>query len=566
MLIVTIATFAIALVLGLILVPAAKAFGRRIGLVDHPDRQRKLHAKAVPLVGGIAVFVTTVVTVLLVMLAWSDRYPGFLGDQKVLGLLLASLTILIVGIIDDRFKIRGRQKLAGQIIAASILIYFNYRFEEISVFGQNFRDQMQIVYILVAYGWILVGINSVNLLDGADGFAPTIGIVTSVALCIMAFWLGNYQDAMLCAAMAGALVAFMRFNFPPASAFLGDAGSMLIGLFIAAMAIKSSSKQATAYAFLAPIALLAIPLFDTLAAIVRRRLTGRSIYAVDRGHLHHALMSKGFGPRKALLLFFAMCLMTAIGGTMALIYQKAEFAALAILSVAVFLIVGRLFGVAEYQLISNRSASALRSFFTRPGGSGINSQHATVRLQGERNWDECWKLLREFAERHCLSRMTMDLNLPWIHESFHAKYKGSQRKIEPDEQWSLELPLLVKDRLIGRIDLHASVYDTSFSKIADELNIILQSLEKYFLQTIGENVIDADAEQVAAQRQSLEFGPATLDPPKVDVGSAGQKAGPGGLDRPQFPQPLPRPAVGRTRWPTLWLAIFGGPSLFMLVI
>ena len=512
----TAASFIIAMCLGFAAIPVAKRMARKVGLVDHPDQKRKLHETAIPMVGGIVVFLSVLVTVTIVLLlfgrqvvATTDTGPLRLIDilmansGKLLGLVLASGMILLLGVVDDRFTIRGRQKLLGQILVATILIAFGFRFDTISLFGHIL--DLKIFSIIVVYGWILVGINSVNLLDGADGFATTIGLLMSIALCLMAYNMGRFDDAIICAAAAGALLAFMCFNFPPASAYLGDAGSMLIGLFIAAMAIKCASKEAATYAFLAPIALLAIPMFDTLAAIVRRRLTGRSIYAVDRGHLHHALIRKGFGPRKALMLFFAMCLMTATGGTMSLIYEKSEYAILSIVAVLVFLMVGRVFGIAEYKLITNRSKSMMRSFLTMPKVDR-DSHHASVQLQGERNWDLCWQVLREFAEKNGLQRMTMDLNLPWIHESFHANYSSSDRKSEADEQWSLELPLVVAGRVIGRIDIVADAQESYFGEVISELNDILASLESYFIETIDGKINGPLVDEVQAERQSIEFG------------------------------------------------------------
>ena len=486
----TLVAFAIALGLGFAAVPLAKRFALFAGLVDHPDKTRKLHSNAIPLIGGITVFITVLISLGIVALVFREQLSQLTINYRMLGgLLLACFVILMLGVVDDRFVIRGRQKLLGQIIAATILIWFGYRFDSISLYGKTL--DLEIFSIIVIYAWILIGINSVNLLDGADGFATSLGLLMSIALCIMAFSLQKYDDAIICAAMAGALLAFLKFNFPPASAYLGDAGSMLIGLFIAGMSIKCTSKEAAAYAFLAPIALLAIPMFDTLAAIVRRRLTGRSIYATDRGHLHHQLMGKGFGPRKALMLFFAMCLMTATGGTLALIYKQAEYAALSIFAVIVFLFVGRVFGFAEFKLISTRSRSMLRSFFTRPTVPGGRGHHASVRLQGQRNWELCWQVLREFAENKNLLRMTMDLNLPWIHESFHANFNSTERKknVTSNEQWSVELPLVVENRVIGRINIVASVQDTDFAEIVSELNVILESLQSYFVETIDGKLV-----------------------------------------------------------------------------
>ena len=505
----TIAAFFSAMVLAFAIIPISKRLAVLVGLVDHPDKRRKLHKNAIPMIGGIAVFLSVMITLLVLGLWFKDDIGIFTsGNKMLLGLLIACTSILTLGIIDDRFNIRGRQKLLGQILIASVLVYFEYKFDSIMIWGRTF--DLSVFSVVFVYFWLLTGINSVNLLDGADGFAATIGTLMSLALCVMAVHLGKFEDAIICAAMSGALLAFMRFNFPPASAYLGDAGSMLIGLFIAAMAIKISSKEAAAYAFLAPLALLAIPMFDTLAAVVRRRLTGRSIYSVDRGHLHHALMGKGFSPRKALLLFFGMCLMTATGGVMSLIYQQAEYAILSIMAVGIFLVVGRVFGFAEFELLSNKSKSVIRSFFVMPEVDG--NSHASVRLQGERNWDLCWQMLREFAERNNLLRLTMDLNLPWIQESFNAKFTSADRKgLKSDEKWSFELPLIVEERFIGRIDLEAEA-KSDFAKVLVELNNILISLDDYFIETIGTSInaplnqVGEDTEQTVAERQSIEFG------------------------------------------------------------
>ncbi|MGI9516181.1 MAG: MraY family glycosyltransferase, partial [Pirellulaceae bacterium] len=339
-----------------------------------------------------------------------------------------------------------------------------------------------------------------------------------LALSIMAYATKHYDAAVVAAAMSGALLAFMRFNFPPASAYLGDAGSMLVGLFIAAIAAMSLNKQAFAFAFIAPIALLAIPMFDTIAAIVRRRLTGRSIYTVDRGHLHHALIRKGFGPRRALLLFFAMCLMTATGGVMTVIYKQPEYAVLSILAVVIFLFVGRVFGFAEYKLITSRSKSILRSFFTMPRIEE-SSHHASVRLQGERNWDLCWQVLREFAENKHLHNLTMDLNLPWIHESFHANYTKATRKVPPDERWTAEIPLVVNERVIGRIDVESSIHEHSFGEIVAELSEILDSLQPFFIETIDSSLEKESAKTAVSQRvDRLPDPQPPSDPRALDAG------------------------------------------------
>ncbi len=489
--------FVAALIFTLAVVPIAKKWARRLGLVDKPDENRKLHDQAIPLVGGLVIFVAVLVSLALTFGIFRNQF-GF--DWRLYGLLLGCAFILFVGVLDDRFELRGRQKLLGQFIAATILIAFGFQFEQISILGTQFK--LDIFSIIFVYAWLLIGINSVNLLDGADGFATTIGLMMSGALCVISLVLspGLSLNAVITAAAAGALLGFLRYNFPPASVYLGDAGSMMIGLFISAMAIQSSSKQFTVWAFVAPIALLSIPMFDTMAAIIRRQLTGRSIYTVDRGHLHHALLRKGFGPRKALLLFFAMCLMTATGGTLSMIHRQAEYALASIAAVIIFLMVGRVFGFGELRLVINKVNGFLRSFLILP--KHRRSHQIAVRLQGERDWELCWQVLREFAEKSNLLQLNMNLNLPWLHENFHAKFHQPDKKISPDDQWTAEFPLLVGDRTIGRIVLVGIVGEVSFYDTIGELADVLASLQPYLEQTIkshdaSELVAETPADQTA---------------------------------------------------------------------
>ncbi len=337
-------SFAIAAILASILVPWISRFATRLNLVDQPDSNRKLHKSAIPLIGGIAVYLSVCITLVLI---WLFGYQSIIlrpGDFKeFIGLFLGSGFILLVGVLDDSIGLRGRQKLVGQIIAVLILVGFGFRFNKFEIFGVPF--EFGIFSILVIIAWFLAVVNSINLLDGADGFAATIGIIMSIALSFMALYhpSGRPVDALILLAMAGSLSGFLRFNFPPAKVFLGDAGSMLIGFVLAAIAIRCTFKQNTAYAFFAPMALLAIPFIDTGAAIIRRKLTGRSIYAVDRGHLHHTMIKRGFSPTIALLWVASLCTMTAVGGTIAFIYRRAEFALVSIVLVVFVMIIGRIF-------------------------------------------------------------------------------------------------------------------------------------------------------------------------------------------------------------------------------
>ena len=475
--IVVLIAFASSCLVALLTVPFASMFARRVGLVDLPDDKRKLHKTATPLIGGVVVFFAVLVTAPIVLHIGEVYHPVLRGwgrvlfswlpvdfDRRVLimrpndawqllGLLIGSSIMLAVGVLDDRFGIRGRQKLFGQFVATTVLIIFGFHFDQIQI-GSLIID-FNVFSIFFVYAWVLAAVNSVNLLDGADGIAGTIGIVMSVSLCLMAVFLGQMVNAVVAMTVAGALVGFLRYNFPPAKIYLGDAGSMLIGFVLSALAIRCTFKQTSAFAFFAPMALLAIPFIDTAAAIIRRRLTGRSIFAVDRGHLHHSLMKYGYSPRTSLLWVTVLCMTTATGGVLSLVYRQSEYALASIGIVIVVMLVCRIFGVAEFQLVTRKARNFAQSLLRSPDAKK-NVQQSTVHVQGNRDWKEVWDTLSEFADQHQLLELNLDLNAPWMHESFHATHVRKDMPRGSNHEWYAELPLIAGGRLFGRIEFTGS--------------------------------------------------------------------------------------------------------------
>ncbi|MBL8892704.1 MAG: undecaprenyl/decaprenyl-phosphate alpha-N-acetylglucosaminyl 1-phosphate transferase [Planctomycetaceae bacterium] len=441
------------------LVPLLGRLATEMGFVDNPDSRRKLHARPIPLVGGIAIFGTTTLLVVLGVQqfgAWlaPDSTDGLAFSLKHHGLFWASLAILCLGMVDDRYKIRGRIKLAGQLAIATGLIASGYFFDRVQVGPQMIH--FGVFAVLVVYFWILGSINSVNLLDGADGFAGTLGFVVSLSLAVMGF-LGRETgvEAVIAAALAGSIGGFLWFNMPPAKVYLGDGGSMLIGLVIGALAISTALKEETLYAFVAPIAMLAIPIFDSGLAVLRRQLTGRNIYTVDRGHLHHRLLGHGLSPSMAVLWLFVLCGTTALGGVLSFATRESEFAVVAVVLVVGFLIVGKVFGFAEFSMVGQRA----RRFAL--GVLGIRSKSVSGateewQLQGTRDWRQLFQLAQKFAEENGLDKLKLDINAPWLHESYHAVWQSpSSHLIDGEDEWGASFPLVLQERVFGRIEVFA---------------------------------------------------------------------------------------------------------------
>lgn len=493
------------------LIPLASRIATAIGLVDKPDAKRKLHERPIPMIGGIVIFLTTSLVTLLAISRFGHLFssqiqtlPAFHWEH--LGLLSASLILLGVGVLDDFFKIRGSYKLIGQIIAATILIGFGYYFDEIRVSGTQI--QFGVFSILIVYFWLLGAVNSVNLLDGADGFAGTLGLVVSIAISVMAVFVGGAKtvDAVIAASLGGALVGFLLFNLPPAKIYLGDAGSMVIGLVLGALAISTSFKEQTFYALVAPIAILSIPILDSTVAIIRRKMTGRGIYAVDRGHIHHNLLSQGLSPKMAVLWMFVLCGTTAAGGVLSFITRESEFAIISIVLVVGFLVAGRIFGFAEFRMIGSKVKGVTNRIL--PGKAGDRDSQE-YQLQGTRDWGKLFGMVRSFAIEHGFRKITLDINAPWIHESYHGTWKSPASGItEAHEEWESTLPLILESQLYGRLIIVAAGDECNAYRCIPEL------IEA--ISTTGEEVIRQDplfprAKSTAAQPDRNESEPPRME-------------------------------------------------------
>jgi UDP-GlcNAc:undecaprenyl-phosphate GlcNAc-1-phosphate transferase len=227
---------------------------------------------------------------------------------------------------------------------------------------------------------------------------------------------------------------------------------MLVGLVVGALAIRCSLKGPTTVVLAAPLGLLTLPLFDTTAAIVRRTLTGRSIYSTDRGHLHHCLLRQGWGTRRTLLVVVCLCLVTAAGALTSVAFNNEALAFLSGLAVVSVLVAGRLFGHAELALALKRLtvlASSLVEF--RPAGDPRGYE---VRLQGSVEWPSLWAALTRYNEELNLEAVRLDINAPALHESYHAQWHRHGHDADGAEPgWRAELPLVVRRQVVGRIEV-----------------------------------------------------------------------------------------------------------------
>lgn len=451
----------IALIAGLVLVPAVRTLARHLGVVDRPDPTRKLHAGATALGGGLAVFAASLIAIFLTLYILA---PAQLGRQLTIDtgwstLLLCSLMIVVLGLVDDWLTLRGRQKLLGQIMIVAMLVGGGLVGEGTVVSHADLFGipiELGIFALPLTMLWLLGAINALNLVDGADGVASTMGSIICAGLAIIAFSRGEVIEGSVAIALAGGLLAFLVFNRPPASIFLGDSGSMMIGLVVGTLATWTSTKESTAIAVIIPIAVMSVPLFDSTIAILRRVLTGRSIYAADRAHMHHVLKayldSKGYAQGWMLVIVAILTMIPVGGATASVLLNEPAYALLATTFVLGGLVLTKSFGHAELSLLVRRSASFGSSLLTRSNRAEGVVRHTSIRLQGSRNWDVAWATLVEYAEQHDLWRIKLDLNVAWLHEGFHGEWQRS-RLPERAEQWTMRFPIEVDERQVGCMEI-----------------------------------------------------------------------------------------------------------------
>ncbi|HEU5116027.1 MAG TPA: MraY family glycosyltransferase, partial [Isosphaeraceae bacterium] len=290
-----------------------------VGAIDKPDQFRRIHKGAVPRMGGLALaFGLALCTAPVVLGGYLREWAGFEAWwTKLWAVLGAGVIVLIVGVIDDSREMRPKIKLLGQSIAVLILFVGGIRIDGVVLLGLPIPLSFPIalplgdlsftidpVSFLVSLFWFLACMNIWNLIDGMDGLASGVGMIVSSTLMLVAIHQQNYGSAVLAAGLSGCLAGFLLYNWHPACIFLGDSGSLLIGLLIGVIGVQDSLKGTTAVSILFPILAMGLPISDTAMAIFRRWVRNLPLSSADRQHVHHMLIGLGLGPRKAALILY----------------------------------------------------------------------------------------------------------------------------------------------------------------------------------------------------------------------------------------------------------------------
>ena len=308
--------FLLAFITTFVLTPYMIKVAKKIGAVDIPKDNRRMHKKPIPKFGGPAVIIGFLLaTIYLVITSSIEGNINLFGEEnyilKLIGFLLGIIVIGFTCYFDDTKGIPPLVKLAGQLVAAAIVVGFGIRINNFNLpFLEDNIVLGNVFSITLTMLWIVGITNAINLIDGLDGLSTGIAIISSVCLLIIFALNGSPLIAtIIVTALVGALAGFLPFNFNPAKTFLGDIGSNFIGFCLSIVSILGIAKTATAFVIVLPIIVLGLPIFDTLSAIIRRIIKGKSIKAIiqpDKGHLHHKLIAKGFSQKEAVLTLYGI--------------------------------------------------------------------------------------------------------------------------------------------------------------------------------------------------------------------------------------------------------------------
>lgn len=304
--------FLVAAVLAWLLVPVAERIAWRIGAIDYPN-ERSLHTDPTPKLGGLAIFVAISVATIL-FLPWAEQTQA---------LLAGAVVITVVGVVDDIFELNPLLKLVGQIVAAAIPVLngvnvsnFTLPFvggvdlRSVQLFDVSLLGNVHLGHVLTILGFVAV-INVINLIDGVDGLAAGVCTISAGALAAIALSLDKPGAGVLAALTAGGALGFLRHGFPPASSFMGDTGSNLLGYLLGAVAVQGALKTNAVVALFFPLLILAVPILDTGFVIAKRIRYRQPIYRADRWHFHHRMANIGFSQRRTLAYLYGWALVMA---------------------------------------------------------------------------------------------------------------------------------------------------------------------------------------------------------------------------------------------------------------
>ena len=413
----------------LLLTPIVRDLFRRWGAVSQPGDPRNIHDRPIPRVGGVAIALSYALA-FACLFAVKLRAGSLIREYFDLVERISPAAIIIfgIGLVDDLAGLKPSQKLLGEIIAGGFAWWAGIRIEAVG--GFHFAPWLGPPLTIL---WVVACTNAINLIDGIDGLAAGIGLFATCTSLISALMRNEISFGLAVVPLAGCLLGFLRYNFNPATIFLGDSGSLLIGFLLGCFGVVWSQKASTMLGMTAPLIALSVPLLDTTLAITRRFLNRKPIFAADRGHIHHRLLDRGLTQRKVALTLYAC---SAIGAVCSIVMSNQNITGVVVLVFCLMMWVGiQQLGYVEFRVAGHMlMEGAFRGLLK----AQIALWNYQDQLSDAVTPDEVWRVIEALAKEFGFVR---------AHMSYIGEIYDWQNSSNTKPCWDMTIPLAGPDYL-----------------------------------------------------------------------------------------------------------------------
>ncbi len=503
--------FFLAALFSLLLTPVVRRLGRR-GRAYGQARDGQEQAP-IPRLGGLAIYLAALAAWGVLLLLPNEVRARFLAEWPMLATLLVPGTlVLLVGVYDDLVGVAPWQKLIIESLAAGLVWWAGVRIVNLPLVGSVIHSPLLSLALTVF--WIVAVTNSLNLIDGLDGLAAGIAFFVTVCVFVVSLIQNNHFVCILAITLAGALLGFLRFNFVPASIYLGDTGSLFLGFFLASLAIRTSQKSSTLLAIVVPFVAFGVPLLDTALTVLRRLLGGRPLFVGDRNHIHHRLLQSKLTPRVAVLGLYGLAALFSLGSLL-IIHSTGNLIALAavLAGASGWFLTSQL----HYEELSELNVYVSRAVLSqrRVLVNEIVIRKASRELDASPTLEESWQVLVEAIEALDFDGVACQLSR-WPNGSVPSLPAWSRSgEMESQDCWSISIPLRTGKKALGELQLWRAL---NKDRLLFQFSSLLDALAPPFQKQLERR---CDAEEAGpAVTQSVRPSPA-LQPPFLANGRKG---------------------------------------------
>ena len=431
------------------------ALAKRWRIVDQADGRRKLQKEPIPVGGGVVIFIVMTISLFIGLFYKGQGDLLAVIPNSVFLIIGTSLLLTLTGLWDDKYGMKGRNKLLIQILVSTIIVAYARDFSSVELFG--YAINLGHLFYPIAIFWLVGFINAVNLLDGADGVASTFGFFFFATAGGIGLIQGGASTALFCFIMAAAVLGFFFCNMPPAKIYLGDTGSMLIGflagIFLLNVCAVNRDEVKNTIHFIPAFAIAFLPICDSFLAVIRRKLTGRSIYFADRSHLHHRIQKRVGRGFVLLAVLAALQIPLSLGGIAGIYYDNDWIPLAAVGAVFFVLVATGLFGRYEIMIILREFLKIFVRLF--------RCKQKTIYTMSFVTLDDCWEplwnsILAQTTKNSCVF-VSLDVNIPVLETEYIAKSgttlldDGSVAEMR--QIMAVRLPILVEKNYCGNLQI-----------------------------------------------------------------------------------------------------------------